>query len=101
MWLCMGKRVNDKELPRRTWLISLGYLLAVEKDITPIQNSIPYQVGSGYSKLLQENRGDACHLFEPWELEWQGKSVWWPTKKHPIWNWIDSSMLSDQEENNE
>ena len=98
LWLCMGKRVNDKEFPRRTWLIPLGYFLTVEKDITQYQKSIPYRAVKGHMKVLQAHHLDAVHLLAPYELEWQGKGVWLPTEKHPIRSRIDSSILSDQEE---
>lgn len=60
---------------RRAWLIPIEEYFAAEQLLTPIQNSIPMIASKGYSKVLQEQKLDAIHLFAPYELSWS-KGSW-------------------------
>jgi hypothetical protein len=80
IWLAMGTdRPNNTQpdaLPRKHWLIPYPVMLHVEKQVRPIQRTLPYRAGKGMRKEIQEQKLDALNLLRLWELEWVGGGVW-------------------------
>jgi hypothetical protein len=78
LWLCMGKAITDKDLPRMAWLVPLRGWLAIEAVVLMYQKSLPYRAGRRHKKEMQRSGVDAIHLLRDFELDWWGKGVWMP-----------------------
>jgi len=91
-WLCLTLGSDRAGLdqtrfsPKRSWLVPREFMLEVDKRFRPIQKTIPYRVGPGYSLELQAKGWDAIKLFASFELPWgklpSEKSGWTVPSSH-------------------
>lgn len=87
IWLCLGTgqpQWKPEKIPRLSWLIPLVEWYKVEEKVKPHQLSLPYRVGRGYNKIMQELKLDALNLLKNFTLEWKGSGIWTLSLKHPF-----------------
>lgn len=68
-------RAGTLKDPRRAWLVPWARWLAIERELSPIQKSLPLLAKKGMRKEIQARKLDALHLLRPWELTWR-KGQW-------------------------
>lgn len=64
-------RDPERYAPERLWIVPRFCYESIEALVEPYQSSLPYRVGPGYNRVLQDNNYDAVHLFADYALTWE------------------------------
>jgi len=73
-----------KKEPRLAWVVPWAYWQAIEKELLPIQKSLPLTIRSGLRKKIQYQGLVATKLLSGYGLEW-AKGGWQFPQGHPIY----------------